>query len=82
MIPFMFVFAYLRGFYADPITGADLIVATMPFNVHKALPFLDGFIGVGGDGGFGLYFWSFYFLVGLGLGQILQRIMGVNIMTA
>ncbi len=85
IIPFMFVFAYLRGFYSitDPVSGAvtEKIVAILPFNVQNLLPFLNGFIGQPVAGGFGMWFWPFYFMVGLGLGQILQRVMGTNVMS-
>lgn len=85
-IPFVLVFSWLRTFYtyvnpSSPTGLSDSIVAIIPFNIHKLLPFLEGFIGVPVQGGFGLWFWPFYFLVGLGLGQILQRIQGVQIMT-
>lgn len=86
MIPMLIVFTMLRGFFSVPDasspTGAvDVVVAVLPFSVHKLLPFLNGFIGIPVAGGFGMWFWPFYFLVGLGLGQIIQRIMGVNVMT-
>jgi len=77
IIPFMLIFYSLSGFFTD--SGVPRIVAVIPFSVDKLLPFLDGFIGASVDGGFGLYFFGFYALVGLGLGQIIQRIQGVNI---
>ncbi len=85
-IPFMLAFSWLRTFYTYPDATSpnglrDAIVAVIPFNLHKLLPFFNGFIGVPVAGGFGLWFWPFYFLVGLGLGQILQRIQGTQIMT-
>ncbi|MFW9799003.1 MAG: EMC3/TMCO1 family protein [Candidatus Thorarchaeota archaeon] len=83
-IPFIILFAVLRAFYFiidDPITGAghDQVVAIIPFSVHKLLPFLVGWLGVATPYGFGMTFFGFYMLVGLGLGQILQRVMGVSI---
>ncbi|MGQ4911398.1 MAG: EMC3/TMCO1 family protein [Candidatus Thorarchaeota archaeon] len=80
MIPFMVIFSVLRGFYSE--AGADLIVAVLPFNAHYLLPFLDGMLGTPVPGGFGMTYWGFYFLVGLGLSSILQRIMGTQVMTA
>ncbi len=80
MIPFLLVFSLLRSFYNDPVTGLDKVVAVLPFNVHKLLPFLEGMIGTPVGVGFGMTFWGFYFLVGLGLSGILQRIMGTQIM--
>jgi uncharacterized membrane protein (DUF106 family) len=82
IIPFMLIFYSLSGFFVDTSSGASVprVVAIIPFSVDKLLPFLDGFIGTSTvDGGFGLYFFGFYALVGLGLGQIIQRMQGVNI---
>lgn len=80
MIPFLLVFTFLRSFYTDPVSGVDKVVAVLPFNAHKLLPFLEGFIGMPVGVGFGMTFWGFYFLVGLGLSGILQRIMGTQLM--
>ena len=80
MIPFLLVFSFLRSFYNDPVTGMDKIVAVLPFNVNKLLPFLEGMIGTPVGVGFGMTFWGFYFLVGLGLSGILQRVMGTQLM--
>jgi len=78
MVPMLLVFSLLRAFYSDPITGLDSIVVVLPFNVHKLLPFLEGMIGYAVPGGFGMTFWGFYFLVGLGLSGIIQRIFGTQ----
>jgi uncharacterized membrane protein (DUF106 family) len=80
LIPFMLIFTVLRNFYAP--TGVDMIVAVLPFNIQKVLPFLDGMIGTATAAGFGMTYWGFYFLVGLGMSSILQRIMGTQVMTA
>ncbi len=80
MIPFLLLFTFLRNFYTDPNTGLDKVVAVIPFNIHKVLPFLTGFVGTPVAAGFGLTFWGFYFLVGLGLSGILQRMMGTQLM--
>jgi uncharacterized membrane protein (DUF106 family) len=77
MIPFMMIFYLLSGFYSAG--GVSQIVAVIPFNAHKLLPFLAGFVGEPTAGGFGLYFFYFYMLVGFGVGQIVQRAMGVNL---
>ena len=79
LIPFMIIFTLLRGFYTN--AGKDMIVAILPFNIQTVLPFLQGMIGTATIGGFGMTFWGFYFLVGLGLSSILQRIMGTQVMT-
>ena len=58
-----------------------MIVAVLPFNIQKVLPFLEGMIGMSTVAGFGMTYWGFYFLVGLGMSSILQRIMGTQVMT-
>lgn len=69
-IPIMAVFAILAWIYgATP-------VAILPFNVHKLLPFLNGYIGFPVDGGFGLLYWPWYLLSSLGLGNLLRRAAG------
>ncbi len=78
MIPMLAVFYLLRTFYADPVTGIDKIVVVLPFNAHELLPFITGMIGSPVSAGFGMTFWGFYFLVGLGLSGIIQRILGTQ----
>jgi uncharacterized membrane protein (DUF106 family) len=80
IIPFMAIFYSMSGFYTDIVdqTAVPRVVAVIPFSVSKLLPFLEGLIGTSVDGGFGLYFFGFYALVGLGLGQILQRMQGIS----
>ena len=79
LIPFLIVFQVLRGFYMDPATGLDSVVAVVPFSVHKLLPFLVGWLGTPTAYGFGFYYFGFYMFVGLGIGQILQRLMGISL---
>ncbi|MFX1485362.1 MAG: EMC3/TMCO1 family protein [Promethearchaeota archaeon] len=79
IIPFFILFAVLRGFYSTG--GVDDIVAVLPFNIQKVLPFLVGLAGRPVAAGFGLSFYAFYFLVGFGLSSILQRMMGTQVMT-
>ncbi len=78
-IPFILLFTILRGFYSTG--GIDDIVVVLPFNIQKVLPFLVGLVGQPTAAGFGLSFYGFYFLVGLGLSSILQRIMGTQVLT-
>ncbi len=78
IIPFMLIFSLLNGFYVDP-SGVPLVVAVIPFHLEKVMPFLTGWIGKPVVGGFGMYFFGFYMLVGLGLGQMLQRVMGTSL---
>ena len=83
--PFIFIFSFLRGFYSTPgLDGiaVDDIVVILPFNIQKVLPFLVGMIGSPMAAGFGLSFYGFYFIVGLGLSSILQRIMGTQVLTS
>jgi len=78
-IPFILIFTILRGFYSSG--GVDSIVVVLPFNIQKVLPFFIGLAGQPTAAGFGLSFYAFYFLVGLGLSSILQRIMGTQVLT-
>ncbi len=78
-IPFILIFSFLRGFYNTD--GVDDLVVVLPFNIQKVLPFLTGMLGAPTAAGFGLSFYGFYFLVGLGLSSILQRIMGTQVLT-
>jgi uncharacterized membrane protein (DUF106 family) len=78
-IPFILIFTILRGFYSTG--GIDDLVVILPFNIQKVLPFLVGLAGQPTAAGFGLSFYGFYFLVGLGLSSILQRIMGTQVLT-
>lgn len=76
MIPFMMIFYTLSGFFV--VDGTQQIVAVIPFNIQKFMPYLVGLAGYPTAGGFGLYFFWFYMLIGFGVGQILQRAMGVS----
>jgi len=80
LIPFMLIFTVLRAFYTLE-DGTEQIVAVIPFNIQKVLPFLVGMGGRATEAGFGLTYYIFYFIVGLGLSSILQRIMGTQVMT-
>ncbi|MGD9397952.1 MAG: EMC3/TMCO1 family protein [Candidatus Thorarchaeota archaeon] len=74
-IPLIIVFAMLNALYGNSI------VAIIPFNIQKVLPFLTGFVGAPTTGGFGLSFYGYYFLVGLGLGNIIRRPFGLGMTT-
>lgn len=80
IIPFFLIFSLLRTFYAPG--GNDMVVAVLPFSADKILNLfgdLANSIGHATPAGFGMTFWGFYFLVGLGLSSILQRVMGTQI---
>jgi len=79
-IPFILIFSFLRGFFNT--NGVDDIVVVLPFNIQKLLPFLTGMLGAPTAAGFGLSFYGFYFIVGMGLSSILQRIMGTQVLTS
>ena len=69
-IPFIIIWMLLSSiFLSTP-------VAVLPFNPQDALPFLEPWLGVTVDGGFGLYFWTFYIMTGMGLGSLIRRISG------
>ena len=70
-IPFLILFELLRALYGNEV------VAVLPFNLDKILP-VGGWAGISTAYGFGLYFWSFYFIVGFGISIILQKMMGVS----
>jgi uncharacterized membrane protein (DUF106 family) len=69
-IPLILVFSILNALYAGTL------VVTIPFNIHVALPFLEGMIGAPVQGGFGLTFIAWYFMVGLGLGNLIRKPFG------
>jgi uncharacterized membrane protein (DUF106 family) len=74
-IPFFIIFGVLNIIYGTTI------VAVIPFNIQKVLPFLTGYVGAPTTGGFGLSFYGYYFLVGLGLGNIIRRPFGLSMTT-
>ncbi|TFG32099.1 DUF106 domain-containing protein [Candidatus Thorarchaeota archaeon] len=74
-LPFLAVF-YIMG----TLFGTS-IVAIVPFNIHKVLPFLTGLIGRPTSVGFGLTFYGFYLLVGLGLGNLVRKPFGQSLTT-
>ncbi|MBY8998411.1 MAG: DUF106 domain-containing protein [Candidatus Thorarchaeota archaeon] len=74
-IPFIIIFGIMNAIFGSSI------VAVVPFNIHKVLPFLVGWIGNPVYGGFGISFYGFYFLVGLGLGNIIRRPFGLSMTT-
>ncbi len=74
-IPFLLIFAVLAAVYGNTA------VAILPFNAQDALPFLDGWMGYNVPGaGFGMtYFW-WYLLSSLGLGNLIRKAAGLQIM--
>ena len=74
-IPFIIIFGILNAIFGNSV------VAILPFNIQKVLPFFVGYLGVPTAGGFGLSFYGFYFLVGLGLGNIIRRPFGLSMTT-
>lgn len=75
-IPLIIVFGILNFLFQGSA------VAIIPFNIQKVLPFLEGWIGMNIEGsGFGLFFWSWYFFVSLGLGNLIRRPFGLSMTT-
>ena len=74
-IPFLIIFGILNTIYGNSI------VAVIPFNLDKVLPFISGWFGSSVTGGFGLSYYGYYFLVGLGLGNIIRRPFGLSMTT-
>ena len=74
-IPFLVIFYLLNMLYGNSV------VAVIPFNLHKVLPFLTGWVGNPVHGGFGLSYYGYYFLVGLGLGNIIRKPFGLSMTT-
>jgi uncharacterized membrane protein (DUF106 family) len=74
-IPFILVFTILGAIFQGGI------VAVIPFNIDKVLPFLTGMIGAPTNAGFGLSFYGFYLLVGFGLGNLIRKPFGQSLTT-
>jgi uncharacterized membrane protein (DUF106 family) len=74
-LPLILVFAIMNTIYGNSI------VAVIPFNIQDVLPFLTGMIGAPTASGFGLSFYGFYFLVGLGLGNLIRKPFGLDMAT-
>ena len=74
-IPLILFWGLMNAIYGNSI------VAVIPFNIQDVLPFLTDMIGTPTAGGFGLSFYGFYFLVGLGLGSLIRRQFGMDMMT-
>ncbi len=74
-IPLILVFGIMNTIYGNSI------VAVIPFNIQDVLPFLTGMIGAPTSAGFGLSFYGYYFLVGLGLGNLIRKPFGLSMTT-
>lgn len=74
-IPFLIIFAIMGAIFGNAI------VAIIPFNIQKLLPFLTGMIGRPTQFGFGLTFYGFYLLVGIGLGNVVRKPFGQSMTT-
>ncbi len=74
-VPFLLVFAILGAVYGNAV------VAILPFNPQDALGFLDGYMGYNVPGsGFGMtYFW-WYLLSSFGLGNLIRKAAGLQVM--
>ena len=74
-IPFLIVFYIMGAMFGNSV------VAVLPFNIQKVLPFLEGMIGTSTNSGFGFSFYGFYLLVGLGLGNLIRKPFGQSMTT-
>ncbi|MHA1138201.1 MAG: EMC3/TMCO1 family protein [Candidatus Thorarchaeota archaeon] len=74
-IPFLLVFSILGSMFGNSV------VAVLPFNIQKVLPFLDGMLGTATSEGFGFSFYGFYLLAGLGLGNLIRKPFGQSMTT-
>jgi uncharacterized membrane protein (DUF106 family) len=72
-LPIIIVFFLLSSIYGSSI------VAIIPFNVGR-IPFFEPAFGVTVPGGFGLQYFYWYFLASLGLGSLLRRAFGQDMM--
>ncbi len=72
LIPFMVVFTLLANIFGTTP------VAILPFNIHEVFWFFDGWIGTRVQGGFGLYYWSWYVLSGMSTGALTRRAFGLD----
>ncbi len=74
-VPFLLIFSILAAVYGTSV------VVIVPFNAQYLLPFLEGWIGFNVPGsGFGLTYFGWYMLSGLGLGNIIRRAAGQQVM--
>ncbi|MHA1958909.1 MAG: EMC3/TMCO1 family protein [Candidatus Thorarchaeota archaeon] len=72
-LPIIAIFLALSSFYGL------LPVVILPFNPQKLIPFFDGWLGVTlSSGAFGLYFWPWYILSSVGLGNLVRRAFGIT----
>ncbi len=74
-IPFILVFSIMGTMFGNSV------VAVLPFNIDKVLPFLVGMLGTSTPSGFGFSFYGFYLLVGLGLGNLIRKPFGQSMTT-
>lgn len=74
-IPFLIVFGVMGAMFGNSV------VAVLPFNIQKVLPFLTGMLGTPTPAGFGFSFYGFYLLVGLGLGNLIRKPFGQSMTT-
>lgn len=74
-IPFLMIFGLMGALFGNTI------VAIIPFNIDRVLPFLTGLIGRPTSIGFGLTFYGFYLMVGIGLGNLIRKPFGQSLTT-
>ena len=79
-IPFIIIFGILNALYTP--AGIQTVVAVLPFNAQNSVfGFIDGFMGQNVVGsGFGLWFFPWYLLCSLGLGNLIRKASGLSVM--
>ncbi|MHA1636434.1 MAG: EMC3/TMCO1 family protein [Candidatus Thorarchaeota archaeon] len=79
-IPFILIFGLLNALYVPG--GAQTVVAVLPFNAQNSIfAFIEGFMGVDVPGsGFGLWFFPWYLLCSMGLGNLIRKASGISMM--
>ncbi|MCF2137852.1 MAG: EMC3/TMCO1 family protein [Candidatus Thorarchaeota archaeon] len=67
-IPFLIIFGILSALFGGSV------VAVIPFNIQRLLPFFVGWLGVPVQGGFGIYYWVWYFITSASLGGFIRKL--------
>ena len=73
LVPFYLIFNVLGSMYTA------IPVAIVPFHVESVLFFFNEWIGITVNGGFGMYYWSWYVLTSMSIGAMLRKIAGQDV---
>jgi uncharacterized membrane protein (DUF106 family) len=73
-IPLLIIWGIFQAVYNDTI------VAVIPFNIHEAIPFFEGWLGWNvPDSGFGLSFFTLYIMASFSLGTLIRKLAGIDV---